>query len=262
MVSTPRNALRLHAIPELEKSYPQIVPAIARYARAAQIESDFIEARAAEYISKNLSVGPYGMHLRIPDSLHPALLRRAVRRLCGGDLNAQQLEAVAALADLTRGKTAVRGDLTAERGRSGLYFLQGPPKTIPEAPLLLEGVTRLGELCDVTAGPHPAVPIRDDPFRQVLRRDALEGAVLRTRRNGDRIRPLGCGEKLLSDYLIDRRVDRPLRDCLALVARGGEVLWVCGLGIAEPAALRPGCKEAVRLECRYAFDTRPFALQM
>ena len=62
--------------------------------------------------------------------------------------------------------------------------------------------------------------------------DALAGAELRTRRDGDRMRPLGGGDRLLSDVLTDKKVDRPLRDRVALVARGNRVLWACGLGIA------------------------------
>ena len=84
-------------------------------------------------------------------------------------------------------------------------------------------------------------------MRQVLNPAALAGAVLRTRRPGDRIRPLGCGDRLLSDYLIDRKVDRPLRDATPLVAVGGRVQWVIGLGISQESALVPGC-EAIELK--------------
>ena len=83
-------------------------------------------------------------------------------------------------------------------------------------------------------------------MRQVLNAKALAGAVVRTRRKGDRIRPLGCGDRLLSDYFIDRKVDRPLRDVTPLVAAGDRVHWVCGYGISREAALVPGC-DAVEL---------------
>ena len=76
---------------------------------------------------------------------------------------------------------------------------------------------------------------------------ALQGAVVRTRRAGDRIRPLGCGEKLLSDYLTDKKIDRPLRENLPLLAKGEKVLWVCGLGISEEAKIRPETRSAAKL---------------
>ena len=83
---------------------------------------------------------------------------------------------------------------------------------------------------------------------EILDAQALEGAWLRTRRDGDRIHPLGGpGERLLSDYLTDKKIDRPLRDELPLLAKDGRVLWVCGVGIAEDVKIRPDTKLAVRL---------------
>ena len=123
-----------------------------------------------------------------------------------------------------------------------------------QTPLSPEGKTCLPGICTVQARAAAPVPVRDDPARQVLDADALSGAVLRTRRDGDRIRPLGCGDKLLSDYMTDRKVDRPLRDCVALVARGSRVLWACGLGISEEAKITAGTSRAVELTCDTPFD--------
>ncbi len=83
--------------------------------------------------------------------------------------------------------------------------------------------------------------------RQILNRAATRGAALRVRRAGDWISPLGTdGSKSLSDYLTDRKIDQPLRDRLPVLAKGGEVLWVVGVGISNRAALREGA-EAVEL---------------
>jgi len=129
----------------------------------------------------------------------------------------------------------------AERTGHRLYFVQKQPMRTGPVTLSLDGLTVLPGLGRVTAKPCAPVPIRDDPMRQVLNPAALAGAVLRTRRPGDRIRPLGCGDRLLSDYLIDRKVDRPLRDATPLVAVGERVHWVVGHGISGEAALTPGC---------------------
>ena len=84
---------------------------------------------------------------------------------------------------------------------------------------------------------------------QALSRAALAGAVVRFRREGDWLRPLGMqGRKLLSDYFTDRKVDRPLRGYVPLVARGDEVLWAVGVGISATAAVAPG-RDAVKLAC-------------
>jgi tRNA(Ile)-lysidine synthetase-like protein len=74
------------------------------------------------------------------------------------------------------------------------------------------------------------------PWTAVFDVDALAHIagplVLRTRRPGDRLRPLGLGgRRKLQDLLVDGGVPQPVRDSLALLAQaGGEILWVPGPG--------------------------------
>lgn len=255
-----RNAMRLNVIPELEKTYPQAVPAISRYARSARIESDYVDRQAQAWLEANRTQGPYGEYVRLSGEVHPAILRRVIRLICG-DISFERLDAVAALARVQRGSELISGHWRAERGHSGLYFIPAGMGVMRQTPLALEGRTSLPAICEIDARPAPLEPLRQDPLIQALDADALEGAILRTRLPGDRIRPLGCGNKLLSDYFIDRKVDRPLRDSIALVARGDEVLWVCGLGISEEAKLTAATRRAVALECRYLFDTDPLPMK-
>ena len=250
VADTPRNALRLHVMPELEQSYPQAVAAIARYARLAREESDYVGLQADLWLKGRLREGPFGRYLSLEGDRPTALLRRALRELIGDDALSEDVAALEALCLQARGRICVSGGQRVERGHRGLYFLREDLPHPVASPLSLTGDTRLEGLCRITARPDAPTPCRDDPMCQVLRRDALKGAVVRTRRSGDRIRPLGAGDKLLSDYLTDRKVDRPVRDCLALVAVDERVMWVCGVGIAQEAALRGGA-DAVRLACRY-----------
>ena len=253
VADTPRNALRLYAIPELEKTYPQIVPALARYAESARIESDFIARLTARYLAENLRSLPIGRFLRVTADADRAILRRAIRKICGAELGWEKLGEIEALQSAPGRRISVFKDLYAEAGRGGICFLPAKRPAIPELPLALEGETILPGICAITAAPGPAVPIRDDRLRQALNRRALEGAVLRTRRQGDVIRPLGCGEKTLSDYFTDRKLDRPLRDAVALVARDSRVLWVCGMDISEDVRLNGPGDDAVVLACRYDY---------
>ena len=254
---TPRNALRLHGIPELEKCYPQFVRAAARYAQSARIESDLVADLTRDYLKRASATGPLYAWLDVSDPPHPAVLRRALRAMCPRDasLDFDQVAALEALCAAAMGRLDL-GACLAERAGRRLYFV---PKRLPEiAPqqLSLDGVTRLPGIGSVRAVPCESVPIRDDPFRQALSAEALEGATLRTRRPGDRIRPLGCGDKLLSDWFIDHKVDRPLRDATPLVAKGSRVLWVVGGCIAEEAKLAADTRRAVMLE--YTPETIPY----
>lgn len=247
VADNPRNALRLNAIPELERWYPQLVRAVARCARTAQAESDLLDELTRGYVSASAFDGAMCSWLELDPPPHNALLRRALRARCPESLSWEQVNALEALCARTRGKLDIGEGHYAERAGRRLYFVPKRLPPIAPVPLSLNGVTRLPNIGEVAAAPCRAAPIRDDPSRQVLNPASLEGAVLRTRRNGDRIRPLGCGDRLLSDYLIDKKVDRPLRDATPLVAVGNRVLWVCGLGISQEAALKPG-DDAILLE--------------
>ena len=58
--------------------------------------------------------------------------------------------------------------------------------------------------------------------------------VLRTRRDGDIIQPLGMNGKMkLKKYFINRNIPGHQRDKLLLLCQGQEVLWIAGVGMSE-----------------------------
>ncbi|MDQ3556685.1 MAG: tRNA lysidine(34) synthetase TilS, partial [Gemmatimonadota bacterium] len=74
-----------------------------------------------------------------------------------------------------------------------------------------------------------------------LRWDGLRFPLcLRGRRSGDRIRTPG-GTKTLKKLLIERRVPRPLRPAVPLLADAhGALVWVADLAVAEGLRPYPG----------------------
>ena len=58
---------------------------------------------------------------------------------------------------------------------------------------------------------------------------------VRTRRPGDRFRPLGApGSRKLQDVFVDRRVPRSERDRVPVVSDAtGRIVWVAGVAVAE-----------------------------
>lgn len=62
----------------------------------------------------------------------------------------------------------------------------------------------------------------------------LQGCVIRTRREGDRIRPFRSGgTRKLQDYFTDRKIPVAWRDTIPLLCRENEVLLVCGVGAGD-----------------------------
>jgi tRNA(Ile)-lysidine synthase len=60
--------------------------------------------------------------------------------------------------------------------------------------------------------------------------------IVRTRRAGDRLQPLGApGRRKVQDVLVDRKVPRDDRDRVAIVTtETGQIVWVAGEVLAEP----------------------------
>lgn len=64
--------------------------------------------------------------------------------------------------------------------------------------------------------------------------------VVRNRRPGDRVQPLGGHRRRLKDLLIEHRVPRQERDRLPLLVIDDEIAWVPGITIGERFRLAPG----------------------
>lgn len=250
VADTPRNALRLEVMPRLEAVYPGATRALCRFAQAQAVENRYMDAQTAMWAQRAVRL-PNGSFYPMDDAPDEAILRRFWRGALGPDQAAfERIAQLAALCAQRRGRRALPDGRTAEKTERGLYIVDERGQKQTEVSLQLDGDTDVPGRARFTASACAAVAVRDQPFAQALSRAAMEGAVVRARREGDFIRPLGMrGTKLLSDYLTDRKVDRPLRDHVLLIARESEVLWAVGVGVSQTCALRPGA-EAVLLRCR------------
>jgi tRNA(Ile)-lysidine synthase len=119
------------------------------------------------------------------------------------------------------------------------------------APLRVPGSCRFGQWevrAELRAGPlEPA-----GPDLATLDAEALgDELVVRTWRDGDRMRPLGMnGTKSLQDLFTDRGVPRSLRHRLPVVTAAGRVVWVAGVAVSEDFRLAPDAREVAVLTAR------------
>lgn len=248
----PRNALRNMILPQAERIYPGAVAALARFARIARADGELLDQLAQEEARQRVRRRPDGWRVSGAGALPEPLLRRILMELTG-IRELRQVDAMAEIAKTPR-KRADFSHFRLERERENLYIIDTDFRISEAAEFRCEGVTELPGLCRMTSVPSEPVPVLAGGRTQVLNRRALAGAVLRTRREGDRIHPLGApGGKLLSDYLIDRKVPRAERALLPVLARGGEVLWAVGVGISEAARVYPGA-DAVKICCELTWE--------
>jgi tRNA(Ile)-lysidine synthase len=75
---------------------------------------------------------------------------------------------------------------------------------------------------------------------------------LRSRRRGDKFRPLGMkGTKSVADFLIDAKVPRYLRDEVPVLTSGKEIVWVVGHRISEKHKVTSKTKKVIRLRATF-----------
>lgn len=80
-----------------------------------------------------------------------------------------------------------------------------------------------------------------EPWTEVLDAESAGRTLwLRTRMPGDQFQPFGMqGHTMkLGDFLTNQKVPRHLRDCLPLLVREQEIVWVCGLRLDERFRVR------------------------
>jgi tRNA(Ile)-lysidine synthase len=126
-------------------------------------------------------------------------------------------------------------------------------RRIEETRLAVPGRTELPGWLVVAeiVAPAAAQPGGRSRLEALLDSDVAGELVVRSRRAGDRMRPLGLGgEKKVQDVLVDAKVPEEERDGVPLVCAPWGIAWVVGQRLDERAALREGSRGAVRLRFR------------
>jgi tRNA(Ile)-lysidine synthase len=243
-----RNRLRHQLLPQMREYNPRLTEALGELAERQRAESAYLRDAAEEALSE----------LQNADGLdcaalagRPTALQRAVLRIYHeretGELPVayHHIERLRALIAAQRGQHQLPGGHIArvEYGRLAIIPVDAGADAFSIAPTI-PGLTHLpiGEALLVwVTGPTAATFATANAQRQAfLDCDAIpDGAVIRTRHPGDRIRIAGVGSKKLQDVLIDAKVPRRRRDRLPLLACGGDILWVPGIRVAEGVAITP-----------------------
>jgi tRNA(Ile)-lysidine synthase len=264
LLEATRNRVRHELLPAMRRFNPRIAEALCRLGEAAAAATGGLAAsaedawRALASVEKVAVAFPRRGLGDLEPSLRRRLLRKAVRHLAGAsaDLEAVHVEAVEAALARPRGRVSLVGGLEAQVGAHEVRI--GRPaqrrRPLPETPLLVPGVTELpGWLATAEiVAPPPARPRPRTRFEAWLDADALgPKPTLRSRRPGDRLRPLGLdGQKKLQDLLVDAGVPEEERDGLPLVCAPWGIAWVVGQRLDQRAALREGSRRALRLRFR------------
>ncbi|MFN6148170.1 MAG: tRNA lysidine(34) synthetase TilS [Planctomycetota bacterium] len=270
-----RNELRLQTIPTLRASLGLgLDVALMTVASTARAASDLLEAQGLRILSqrgRHKTGWSFELDLRGLDPDAAPFVREALRlahqSLCprGRAPTSAWLDRAQALLRAHDGtRLAGRGGLLVERTRDGVLLVDPARAPAPPAEALQpfacdEGPQRFGATeWTLTGIAHPLPPLAPSPgsagrFRALLDpRAAPWPWAMRTRRPGDRFRPLGCDRDLeLRRFLQGRHVPRFHRDRLPLlVDREDRVLWVPGGEVSDGARLQLNTRRCIEVVAR------------
>ena len=272
-----RNRIRLDLMPKLAEYNPSIQSALARLARSASLDSDFIRAEVERVAGDIVSADSRGVSVEREGfgQLHPALGHRLLRhavRLAKGDTDDLAFEHTSRMFEMMFGSAGkgmtlpggLRFDVDyslAHIRRAGVPDSLWPEMGSRQFALKVPGTTVVGGWSISALFNEDIRGFRqaDDGEPRFVERfdaDALgEAPIARTRRAGDTFQPLGmAGEKKLKDFMIDAHIPRRWRDRAPLVESEGRIAWVVGWRIADWAKVEASTRRILEIRFKRASD--------
>ncbi len=253
-LAVARNRVRHRLLPVIEEIAPGGVEALARFARLFAADEAFLERLVCEQAGDVISCTAAGVELNTDALCHlpRAIARRMIRRglelaAPGRGFSARHLEAVLELAGAgsPSGHLDVPGVVVDKRGAA---LVLGPADARPDGaaaagqfavglPVPGRAVvpgTNVSVSASVCEG-MPAAAMGGGDVAVLQAASVALPLIVRNRRPGDRLRPLGSvGRRKLQDVLVDRKVPRGARDAVPIVEdAAGRIVWVAGVTIAE-----------------------------
>jgi len=249
-----RNRIRNEVLPVLREIGAAEASMAETRAELAE-EGEALDTAAADALAASGAEAAGAVGRDALAELHPAVRRLALRRLAertagrGVPLGRRRAEEIWRLVNEPEGGTVeLGGGVSAQVEAGHVRFTTAPASEPSAASLSVPGVCRFGAW-EVRAELATIVPPADGPDLAVLDPAELGGAlVVRSWREGDRMRPLGLGgTKSLQDLFTDRRVPRSLRHVLPVVTSGERIVWIAGVAVSEEFAAEAGASEAAVL---------------
>jgi tRNA(Ile)-lysidine synthase len=273
-LSIPRNRVRHELIPYLAREFsPGIVEVLAREAEIARVDEDRLDREAIDsatsIVLKNTG-GTIEIAAAALAALHPALQARVARHALSiapgvGLVGFDQVRRILDLASGERHRDSISlpGRQVERRGdriviRAALRRESTKPNSfrvslsIPgEVRLDREGWSVSAERAE-SAGQAAAPGSARSGIVAVAAAPLALPLAVRSRRPGDRFRPLGQkGRKKLQDFLVDRKIPREMRDSLPLVVDGDDrIVWVVGQSVAEDFRVTEPSRGVILLKAR------------
>jgi len=252
-----RNEIRLKVLPYLEEFNPKLENNLHHMAKVLQDEDRFLSDMAQAYIDNNFKINKENFKLPIISlqKLDIALQRRVIHLILTylnltGEYTFHHIEKILYLIDQQHpSKSLDLPGLMVKRNYGELVFLTTlinntkQPYTydmnVSEVVLIPGLNKRIRSF--VTENYEQQTGIWAVFDYKLLKDEHLK---IRSRRNGDRIEPLGLnGSKKVKDLFIDYKIPKDEREMQPILECGNKILWIPGIKRSKHAIITPNTKE-------------------
>ena len=240
-----RNYIRHEILPRLQELNPNVVSALSRLGEISEIEDEYVVLQFEKVVVPHIkkSQRRWTIALDVFRQLHEALQRRyfieAFLDLTESpvSLNTQQVVECVSWVNGARGRNPIRfgSGIRLRMGYDSLYMEDatvpidhGDYRLIPADTEIMLDKPSTVVLNDIQIQLSLEELSLNDFETRIILPEALM-LVLRTRRAGDRFRPIGMQghSRKLKDWMIDRKIPRPIRDQIPIITANGEIIAIC-----------------------------------
>jgi tRNA(Ile)-lysidine synthase len=263
-----RNKVRQQLLPAIVKIFGErAIDNIARAGRILAQQEQYLSRQIARILDSDAVVTPFGKialdlkrFRRYDDFLKQLLIAECFKRLTGSldnfDLASarrviEQVCSSTVKVDLTSG---IMAEIAGER--IYIYLRTKGKQTYVVRPKGSTYLPRYGMELSMAEAPTAELTAKELRLGKNLKVyvDAakMRGKLtVRSPKVGDRFAPLGMsGSKKLSDFFVDRKIDRPLREEKSLLLCSDKIVWIIGHEIADSVKITARTKKALQLEVR------------
>lgn len=250
-----RNRVRLDIIPYMKEYFnSDVIGTINRVASSLSIDNDFIEEQVTEVYDKVCESYLNKIHIKSEIlEYHLAIQTRVVKKALmelSKTYRNFEMKHIINVIDLAKKKINTKNDLP-----NGVFVLIEYGEIYLKLKDKGEGIKKEVRSLVIEKGEilnseynysnyfiqfkiidnKNNIEFSNNDLIKYFDYDKIEESILiRSRKNGDKIKPLGLkGSKKLKDIFIDLKVPKEERDDIPLVCSGNDILWIVGHKVSE-----------------------------
>lgn len=244
-----RNRLRQRVIPLLRQEAPALSAQVLSTTTLLREEDAFLDGLAAQVL-QSAAAAPDVWRIAPLSGAPPVLRRRALRlltaRFLPQDVSQRHIAALEALlaSPNPSAQAALPGGWTAQRSYDTVSVIREIQCQFAPTALTVPGVTELPSIglkifCEMEEIYKKST---NTPFHFAVKYGMITQSILqaRPRRTGDALTLRSGHTRSLKKLLIDRKVPRPARDRMAVIAADDVLLGVSGVGVNHACAAEEG----------------------